>query len=101
MTKPRTDKLPSRVLKDAAKLIETYGWAQGRYETDDGCLCALGAIRMASNPGSKSRADAMSMLAVHIGSPDVSGWNDHPDQTKAKVTATLRETANKLEIRSR
>ena len=97
MTEPRIDKLPSEVLIEAAQLIDECGWGQGQYESEDKCLCALGAIRKASNPGSKSRADAMLMLAVHIGSPDVSGWNDRDDQTKANVTATIREAANKLE----
>ena len=78
------------ILADAADYIDQHGWAQGQFETDDGKVCLLGAVRRCTPvPGDwylvervihrRRRADA---------------WNDAKDRTADEVTAYLREHAD-------
>lgn len=39
---------PQEILSRAADLIDERGWTQGDYVSEDGCVCALGAINVAA-----------------------------------------------------
>lgn len=101
------------VLNAAADLLEKPGaWTQGAASRDvfgnpDGdaeiwpdavCWCVWGAILnvtgetsiVGANQRTKSAAEA---LERHIGTNDVTTWNDASGRTQAEVVAALREAA--------
>lgn len=110
-------KTAAEILRDAASLIETHGWTTGDYRSDDGCLCADGAIQAASGVAS---IDNGGFRDVHFDSPDapevkayraayntacraaeaadyriasIIGYNDAAGRTADEVTALLRSAA--------
>lgn len=91
----------SAVLNEAAEAIEREGWGQGEYRNPrTGCLCALGAIRVATGVDQDQERirdyfKAVDALVKHVG--DVVVWNDETDRTQAEVVAKLREAAKGCE----
>ena len=97
------------LLRTAADIIDSDGWHQGgtcRDGPDSGPCCPLGALSRAlrAHPrASLSRAADALLWGGRI-QPGPSGprvadiirWNDHPDRTRAAVTATLRRAADWL-----
>lgn len=101
------------VLESAADLLEKPGaWTQGAASRDvfgnpDGdseiwpdavCWCAWGAIlKVTGNTsivGSDQRPKtAAALLERHIGTNDVTTWNDAPERTQAEVVSALRQAA--------
>ena len=91
---------PQEILLRAAELIEKRGWCQDRYSNDKGCLCPLGAMRVAT--GYRAGTENEQCLGkirpavFRIGDLDncnISDWNDAPGQTKENVIATMRACA--------
>ncbi|AEV52024.1 hypothetical protein [Rhodococcus phage REQ1] len=112
-----------RILREAADLIETKGWARFLFASTHGEHCALGAIREAADGSifetDKSRA-ATARLAQTLrdrgveGDPErdyswlgdsayreesenfdlVTDWNDADDRTAAEVIQALREAGH-------
>lgn len=103
---------PEQVLERAADLIEERGWAQGQYEDPDGCLCTIGAVRVAI-AGSVNLNDftpdqgrllkrCWPVLDERIAAtnpdnwvgpyrgPVVADWNDTYAKTADEVVAVLR-----------
>lgn len=103
-----------KVLADAAYLLETRGWTQhvfGRdkagYEvaeyalSEAACLCAIGAIAVAVGrmpdvtwDGTVAE-EATDLLAKHIGTRWIPGWNDEPGRTREEVIGAFRGAAAK------
>jgi hypothetical protein len=89
----------SKLLLKAAALIEERGWCQREQESDDGRLCALGALHYADGNRpydgvSKLGQKARNRLCRAIGTDRVgSQWNDVPGRTKEEVVAKLRAVA--------
>lgn len=108
------------LLKRAADVIDQRGWYQDDYINEAGCVCVLGAFRVAvAEAAGVEEADipnavlgiggllnwdlinevddAASALHQHIDEPaaffGVAEWNDHPGRTKDEVTAALRAAA--------
>jgi hypothetical protein len=106
---------PASLLLTAADLIEERGKAQGLFQGADGCLCAIGALRLAAFgkvtcdiPTSQSISDpgrlywlARSALSVQVellapqhrfgAAVSVVSWSDATPQDV--VVATLRAAA--------
>lgn len=83
------------VLLKAAAYIEEHGWCQNSLITDDGKVCAMGAIHMICGGGllpcptfyaAKERLEQCTESLL-------SKWNDTPGRTKEEVIAALRAAA--------
>ncbi len=93
-----------KLLLDAADVIEQRGWCQCRLGTQDGAVCAGGAVLSAGNcweghlSSNPIAAEAARRLRAHIGPGytcgNIASWNDEPGRTKEEVLATLRAVAN-------
>lgn len=88
------------VLTRAADLLEEKGWCQ-HYPVDmEGRMCAVGAIRAASEGQEQgyfaSRVAVKAQQAVEkaIGGDFISRWNDRPERTKDEVIALFRTVAS-------
>jgi len=121
-----TESTPQALLKRAADVIDKRGWHQGGYTNDTGCVCTLGALRVAAAgvpddapywdvqsaaldlPGRFDDPDhdevdrAAVALEDYFGRHnilgwDVADWNDNPERTKDEVTAALRAAAEEVE----
>ena len=78
------------ILADAADYIDQHGWTQGQFETDDGKVCLLGAVRRCTPiPGDRHLVEQVMHRRRRA---DV--WNDANDRTVDEVTAYLREHAD-------
>ena len=78
------------ILADAADYIDQHGWTQGQFETDDGKVCLLGAVRRCTPiPGDRHLVEQVMHRRRRA---DV--WNDAKDRTVDEVTAYLREHAD-------
>lgn len=98
---------------EAARLIDTYGWRQGRNGDRDTGFCVAGALVVAVGlPEGGGYLDypvevarwtylctmasdklAKTVDASPIRAKDVTTWNDQPGRTKEEVIAFLRELA--------
>lgn len=87
------------VLTRAADLLEEKGWCQNYPVDMEGRMCAVGAIRQASEGQEQgyfaSRAAVKAQQAVEkaIGGEFISRWNDRPERTKEEVVAIFRAVA--------
>jgi hypothetical protein len=117
-----TTTTPAELLARAADIIDRRGWFQGSYADDNGCVCTLGALRVAAAnipadaPYWEVRAAALDLpgrflgpnfdevdkaaLALEeyldnngINAYGVSEWNDYIAATKEEVTTVLRAAA--------
>ena len=78
------------ILANAADYIDQHGWTQGQFETDDGKVCLLGAVRRCTPiPGDRHLVEQVMHRRRRA---DV--WNDAKDRTADEVTAYLREHAD-------
>ncbi len=92
------------LLLKAAELVEERGHNQGWYEGDNGSLCILGALEVASGEEPFSMSEIL--LPLHHGcglahdlrpfALGVIRWNDAPGRTKAEVVQALRNAAGYL-----
>lgn len=86
---------PNAVLAKARAIIEQRGWAQHTLCDDDGRVCAMGAIRMASKGNVNDEDDAAWELGRRIhNTPEwdglsIPGWNDQHGQTEDGVLKLL------------
>lgn len=102
---PKTDHTPaeldetSRILLNAANLIEERGHCKGAAQVGD-AFCLSGAISRAAldsfQEGSdwslwRGHEEAMARLRTHMECPVA--WNDRPERTKEEVVAKLRAVA--------
>lgn len=107
-TEPTT---PQALLNRAADILDERGWHQGDFaDSDDRCVCLIGAINLAY-----AEAEGLPLLATgdHIGYDDyneaygdaivrvyaatgeafATAWNDAPGRTKDEVQEMLRRAA--------
>lgn len=83
----------SRVLADAADLIEEKGWCQGKKSGEPSYgHCAFTAI-WALYSGGVARVHASDQLSSRVPGGSIPQWNDAPERTAAEVIATLRSVA--------
>lgn len=96
------------VAKRAAEVLKDRGWTRDEFASTDGCVCATGAIRVATgyDPES-SAADANSIAAEvtaraviiatgdreHTGRAHLEIWNDDDSRTADEVIAVLERVA--------
>ena len=105
-----TNKLTKRnaavVLRRAAALIEKRGWNQGDYQNDNGCLCALGAIRVACGINASEWLEldehpllwsVYNTLRSDLGGRSIDSWNDSKFTSKDDVVSGMRRSAAKLD----
>ncbi|KPC75258.1 hypothetical protein ADL26_08170, partial [Thermoactinomyces vulgaris] len=113
---------PQALLERAAEIIDQRGWHQGDYADHNGCVCTLGALRIAAAglptdaPFWDARSAALDTsgrfngpgydqvdlaavaleeyLSGHgIEAFGIAEWNDHIAASKEEVTAALRAAA--------
>lgn len=95
------------ILEKAAEVLDARGWCQGHYQDDQGQLCAVGAIRVATWGTARwDHSNAVEYLAsrmaqeamsAHLGVEDIAvGWNDRPGRTKDEVIDTFKHAAKEL-----
>lgn len=106
---------PSGLLARAAELIGERGWHQGDYGNDDGCVCAIGALRAAAAEASGLQktavdravffehfidrtvfdvmVDATTMLDEASPCRAIDIWNDQAGRTADEVVALMRHVA--------
>lgn len=90
----------SKLLLKAAAVIEDRGWCQWSYESLDGRVCLLGALKVAAGGSPNDDEDEDSVVGIAkramagaVGKVFVHSWNDHPNRTKEEVVAKLRAVA--------
>lgn len=98
---------PGDALREAALILKTYGWVQGRDSDEDG-YCLVGALIQAQSvhndlfPEAKLEvSDAYNgafdrVYAAIEGSSyngSIPSWNDAPDRTKDEVVELLERVA--------
>lgn len=92
-------------LLQAADLIEKQGWCQGDYESDNGQVCILGALRfviagstdvvaLQQSPKYKDYVLCTDQISAALHGKLPHQWNDERDRTKDEVVALLREVGN-------
>ena len=102
--KPEVELEPwRRVLLDAAQYIREHGWCQNSVRTDDGRVCAIGAIGMAYDAAfHNSRCCEIAITAMnHLDAtlarkghlPDIVKFNDAPGRTAEEVARAMEECA--------
>lgn len=81
----------TKVLRDAADLLERVGWCQG-YLEDNGKVCMVGALRAAGmlRLGRGPYRELVARVSQQIGHCSWLQWNDRPGRTKEEVIAKLR-----------
>lgn len=98
---------PRSLLLRAADILDERGWTQGDFVAADGCVCALGAVHLASNEiaGIPCRAtfatgdlyeqalDRIYAIVGGLGSGGIAVWNDEDGRTKDEVQDMLRRAA--------
>lgn len=89
----------SEVFDKAADIIERVGWCQGTvYDTYDGSVCQLGAVRIAvsGNPYHEFYPESVAAekeLEKIVGMNPVH-WNDRVVRDRMTVISTLRDAAD-------
>jgi hypothetical protein len=97
-----TQKVASKILNNAADLLEKYGWIQDDYGNHSCGFCASGAILAASILTSnildlyKAR-ELLSNVVIKQGYSSIVDWNDAPNASKEQVIAKLREAAQQTQ----
>lgn len=87
------------ILNGAADYIAEHGHAKGAYLTDDGCACAIGAMRMAAfgRPGIPDGVDfkpyGVARMQLETEILYLTQWNDAPERTAQEVIDTMRRVA--------
>jgi hypothetical protein len=92
------DILVASKLDEARKLIEARGLAKRAYQSRQGCLCSIGAIRVACTGSPYGTAYAtvetcLSYLRAAAQGGRVSVWNDRAATTQAKVIEAFKKAA--------
>jgi hypothetical protein len=86
----------AQVAEKAAELIAERGHCKGRYESADGSLCAVGALRTAQGIMKMWTAGlATQTLNRRVGIAAVT-WNDWDSTTAEDVILELKRTAEEL-----
>jgi hypothetical protein len=80
-------------LLNAADLLETEGWCQGRFFHASGARCALGALVHSTISQREVRGTVVSRLYRITGGIDITLWNDAAERTADEVVAALRAAA--------
>jgi hypothetical protein len=115
-----TTPTPAQLLTRAADLLDERGWHQGDYVGNDGCVCMLGAVRVAAIDAEGAEVTiqdldtkemdelvsertarmveiAESTLTKLVNAEtqvfDPAVWNDQKGRTKEEVQAMLRRAA--------
>ncbi len=82
-----------RMLFYAADALESYGWCQGNYRTENGHMCARGAVEFVEKEAS-IRLLGYRKLQEVIGTKDITGWNDVSGRTPEEVIVALRKAGS-------
>lgn len=85
-------------LDACAEYIEEHGWTQHVMQTDDGKVCAIGAVRAVNGLYGRITWTRLGLAQVKalrhtIGVSVISTWNDHPATTQHDVTDMFRRAA--------
>lgn len=87
---------PAKLMLDTADLIERRGWCQNHYQSEDGRLCILGAMktieRISMHGTTRVITAACERLARHLPT-HAWVWQDQAGCTKEEVVAKLRAVA--------
>lgn len=89
-------KAAARVLRSAAKAIETYGWAQRTYGDQEYGFCALGAMNHVADGYNPARVVASRAIRAVVGT-HVVDFNDNVATKKQDVTKAMRKAASLLD----
>ena len=98
---PTRERTVADVLREAARIIEEFGWWQSGNPDRSYGHCAMTAVSQASNDDDALSSQALYVLRRSLGLgrwPDA--WNDEPDRTEAEVIAALRNAADQAEAAS-
>ncbi len=85
------------ILRNAAKVIETYGWRRGVMGNKKLGFCALGSIDHVQPVYNKSRSLAEKALRTIIGVSSIADWNDAFASGAKEVTSAMLKVARELE----
>jgi hypothetical protein len=89
-------KTTADVLRAAAWYIEEHGWCRATFTSDDGRVCAWGAINAVVNGDPENDdedgTDAYGALGKAVGDRNIPDWNDRRHKA-AEVVAALRAAA--------
>lgn len=101
----------------AAQILQAHGHAKGHFMDSRGCVCAMGALLIATGIDPTTLPDEgvtddipaavflSNRLWVAIDDPDpverIAEWNDSPERTEAEVVAALLSAARDIEARDR
>lgn len=88
----------SETLERAAEILEHDGWCQGRYVSEDGSRCLMGALWRAAYDGGGAYTlpeEESLRKFLGVGYRRLSQWNDAPGRTAKEVVAALRACARK------
>jgi hypothetical protein len=92
---------PKEILLGAAQNLRELGHCKGQFQNDAGCVCAVGAIRLAASGSvyhsNESATEATRILRRVVGHHGEFGtipeWNDDPERTPEEVIAAFEKAA--------
>lgn len=94
-----TIKTIREVLTAARALLDERGWAQSKYQSRDGRVCAAEAILLAMrrlHGGEESRAALGQRAIVEFekaaGTDSIMRWNDDPNRTRDEVRGVFTQS---------
>ena len=96
-------RIAAKLLRGAAKDLETFGWIQGAAGNEERGFCAIGGIYHAQkDTGAKFDDRLLAYQAVKAvtgqdSSANITRWNDAPGRTKQEVVSAMRKAATALE----
>lgn len=76
------------VLRKARELVE-QGWTQGRYKTEDGCYCGVGALIEVTGSLREALPYTFHLDQVVGGNFEFEKWQDRRGRTQAEVLAAF------------
>ena len=106
----------SELIRRSIRAIQKHGWGQHFYQNGEtGCLCMLGALRLASNERTPYEGDAIDywgqggiynsavsaiekdLRANSYSTIEIATWNDMTARTRQQVLRQMGATARRLE----
>jgi hypothetical protein len=81
------------VLRDAADVIDHFGWCRGEARDADGRFCLLGAIKASARHRGRSVLKAARRLKRYTGGEDITDHNDLTLTSKEEAVWLLRKAA--------
>jgi hypothetical protein len=100
--------IPSEILHEAIKYLDTHGWTQGNFEDEHGKVCAIGAFNRGSFcfnssltcselVAARNRAYDAMVNNIPEDCSGIIGFNDNPSTTAEDVKLMFKKAIEEVE----